>query len=233
MSKTKLSLLLLSSFAFTNFAISDESNKEKHICSDKNCTSSKESVDSSTLSVDDAIEELGTKLEQSMRTSFLNFMETTQEELHRVHTELQSVGDKLKEKIAITQTKLTEESNTIKLEFQLPSDFKFESTHNVDIINDKIISLSLKDEKYSISINCILDKHRLKGTIRIDSVEANEKGVSKKSHQESSFEHRVFIGKTNLENLTVSFDKERHTLTFSIPKEFEADAKRSVKISVK
>jgi|GEM_PF-6712490 len=248
MSKTKLSLLLLvSSLTATKHSWAksvDSHTKDKHSCTDSYCHSNKKSSEKHPQQLDEAFDEFSTKLEQSVRSSILNFMETTQdefntihkktqEELNRVHTELQSVGDRLKEKIALTQTKLIEEADKIKLDFQLPSEFKFESANNVDVVNDKIISLSLKDEKHSISINCILDKNRIKGQIRIESTEVNDKGVSKKSHQEASFDHRVFIGKTNLENLTVDFDKERHTLTFSIPKEFETEVKRSVKISVK
>ena len=220
MNRAKLSLLILSVFCFTKTHSSTESAGDQ------------KNSQRSGRPLEEIVSELKNEVADVVRANSLRAMDTLSKELSRVHEELQEMGNKLKETVALTSTQLVEETDKIKLEFQLPQSFKGESIGSVDVVNDKMISLSLKDEHHTIIINAVLDKHRLKGQIRIETVVSDEKGKSKKSFQESAFDYRVYVGKTNLDNLAVEFDDERHVLSFVIPKESSSDTKRSVKVSV-
>ncbi len=234
MNRAKLSLLILTVCSVTTSYSSADSTKEEKT-PQRSGRPLEEIVSELKNEVADVVRTNSLKVNEVadvVRANSLRAMDTISKELARVHEELQEMGNKLKESAALNATQLVEETDKIRLEFQLPHDFKCDSIGNVEVVNDKVMSLSLKDEHHTITINTVLDKHRLKGQIRIETLVTDEKGKSKKSFQESVFDYRVYVGKTNLDNLAVEFDDARQVLSFVIPKEVSSDTKRSVKVSV-
>lgn len=207
-------------------ATKELAQKEDTVITEKN-----EKIEVPIRPINEIIEELSQSIDQSLRDGFVELMEKTQQGLNQVHTELQVVGGKIKDRITTAKNRLIEEQDKLILEFTLPKDFIFDAA-DVDVINQNIFSALLKDEKYMIAINGSIGRHRLRGHIRISLKKEINKGTAK-SVRESMFDHRVLIGKTNLDDLVVEYDKTKHLLIFTIPKSLKTEAKHSIKVKVK
>lgn len=190
------------------------------------------SLEKSPRPLCDIIAEFSDEIDRSLRAGFSDLMNDAQEELDRVYMELQSFGNGLKEKVFIRQNNLIETNNELILKFALPKEFVFTDA-DVNIINNKTIRLVLVDELYVINIDTSFDQTRLRGHVRIDKKEeAIGQGIVRKKLREYSFKHKM-LTKAKLDALTVEYDKTKHILVFTLPKEVTTETKQNIKIKVK
>jgi hypothetical protein len=190
-----------------------------------------EHYDNPARPLDEILPDFFNELDRSLRATTVDLMSSIQEGLGHLHKELEGMSKELKEKGPQPKAHhLVEEADKLRLGFSLPKNLKYEPA-DIDLINDKILSLIIKDEKHTVTIGITLDRKILTGQIRIEKEEKTDKGPHR-SYSENSFKYRI-VGKAQFEKVAAEYNETTHTLSFIIPKEFEVKNKRTIKVTIK
>ncbi len=174
--------------------------------------------------------ELFNEIDRSMRATTVELMGSMQEGLGHLQKEIATMNEQLKKTTRKASHQLHEEADKVKLDFKLPEDLKYEPA-DIEVINNKVASLIIKTDDQTVSVNVTLDRNILSGRIKTEAEVKTDK-IPRKSHSESRFTYSI-SGKALFDKITAEYDEKTHTLSFVIPKEFEVENKRAIKVSVK
>lgn len=175
--------------------------------------------------------ELFHELDRSIRSSMISTWSQIDKRMKDLSEQIETSmkGDK---KNLITPTSVNDANEKTTIEVALPKDLKFEPA-DVDVINNRVFSTEIKDNKLTLHITGSIDRGRLHFEDRLEYKDQDEdpKNMKRVLHRRAL--SQTILGKPQLENLSVEYNKDKHSLNFVIPKEFIVQEKQSVKIKMK